>query len=162
MPLARAAAQSALDLDPASQEAHGVLGMIASVYELGWKRAERQCKMAMTREPVPSYAYAGTAPSICYSWASSGNRRTSASADSYDPLSFIGRFTMPPWLPGNEAVGEAELRELSALRGRNNFRSCPTSLSESLSRIPQSTDSQGPIRRDILSPKGWGGGMACA
>lgn len=53
MPQARAAAQRALDLDPASQEAHGVLGMLAAIYDFDWPEAERWFALAMVREPVP-------------------------------------------------------------------------------------------------------------
>jgi TolB-like protein len=117
MPLARAAAQSALDLDPASQEAHGVLGMIASVYELDWKEAERQFKMAMTREPVPTYVrwYCSMHLLLVGRLRESADQCVCGLKD--DPLSFMGRFHYAATLlaTGNEAVGEAELRELCAL-----------------------------------------------
>lgn len=117
VPLARAAAQSALDLDPASQEAHGVLGMIASVYELDWKEAERQFKMAMTREPVP----------IDVRWYHSmyllllGRLRESAdqciSGLKDGPLNFMGHFHYAAALlaTGDDAAGDVELRELCEL-----------------------------------------------
>jgi TolB-like protein len=117
MPLVRAAAQSALDLDPASQEAHGVLGMIASVYELDWKEAERQFKMAMTREPVPTYVrwYCSMYLLLVGRLRESADQCVCGLKD--DPLSFMGRFHYAAALlaAGNEAVGEAELRELCAL-----------------------------------------------
>src|SRR5262249_53773949 len=40
MPLARAAAISALGIDPASQEAHAVLGMVAALHDFDWNEAE--------------------------------------------------------------------------------------------------------------------------
>ncbi len=117
MPLARAAAQSALDLDQASQEAHGVLGMIASVYELDWKEAERQFKMAMTREPVPTYVrwYYSMYLLLVGRLRESADQCVCGLKD--DPLNFIGRFHHAAALlaGGNDAAGEEELRELCAL-----------------------------------------------
>jgi TolB-like protein len=51
---ARAAAQRALEIDPSLPEAHAMLGMVAQVYELNWKEAERQFRVAMDNDPVPS------------------------------------------------------------------------------------------------------------
>jgi len=117
MPLARAAAQSALDLDPASQEAHGVLGMIASAYELDWKEAERQFKLAMAREPVPTYVrwYCAMHLLLVGRMREAAEQCIRGLKD--DPLSFMGRFHYAAALlgAGNDDAGEAELRELCAI-----------------------------------------------
>jgi TolB-like protein len=117
-PLARAEAQRALDLDPASQEAHGVLGMIAAMYEFDWKKAERLFKLAMTREPVPTYVrwhYAATYLLLVGRVQESVEQCVRGLKD--DPLSFTGRFHYASALlaTGNDDTGEAELRELSAI-----------------------------------------------
>jgi serine/threonine-protein kinase len=52
VPLARAAAWKALDLDPALPEAHTILGVVASLYDYDWKEAEREFRAAMARRPV--------------------------------------------------------------------------------------------------------------
>ena len=117
MPLARAAAQSALDLDPASQEAHGVLAMIAAFYEFDWNKAQRLFKLAMAREPVPAFVRW-----FCVTYLLLVGR-VQESADlcirglKDDPLSFTGRFHYAAALlgAGNDNGGEAELRELHAI-----------------------------------------------
>jgi len=53
MPLAREAAQRALDLDPTLPEADAMMGMVAGVYGYDWKEAERRFRLALAREPVP-------------------------------------------------------------------------------------------------------------
>ena len=55
MPLARVAANRALEIDPALQEAHAVLGMVAALYDFNWNEAESRFRLAMAREPVPPY-----------------------------------------------------------------------------------------------------------
>jgi TolB-like protein/DNA-binding winged helix-turn-helix (wHTH) protein len=117
MPLARTAAESALELDPASQAAHGVLGMVAAIYEFDWKEAERRFKMAMTREPVPAYVrwYCATYLLLAGRVQESADQCLRGLKD--DPLNFIGRFHYAAALlgAGNDDAGEAELRELCAL-----------------------------------------------
>jgi serine/threonine-protein kinase len=53
MPLVRAAAQRALEIDPMLPEAHAMLGIVAGVYDYDWKEAERLFRLAMARDPVP-------------------------------------------------------------------------------------------------------------
>jgi TolB-like protein len=117
MPLARAAAQSALELDGSSQEAHGVLGTIASVYELDWKEAEHQFNMAMAREPVPTYVrwYYFVYLLLVGRTRESAEQCLRGLKD--DPLSFMGRFHYAAALlsAGNDEPGEVELRELCAI-----------------------------------------------
>ena len=52
MPLARAAAEEALRLDPSLSEAHAVLGVWAGLFSYDWKEAERRWHLAMARDPV--------------------------------------------------------------------------------------------------------------
>jgi TolB-like protein len=117
IPLARVAAQNALDLDPASQEAHGVLGMVAAFYEFDWKEAERRFKMAMAREPVPTYVrwYRATYLLLVGRVQESADQCLRGLKD--DPLNFTGRFHHAAALlgAGDDAAGEAELRELCAV-----------------------------------------------
>jgi TolB-like protein len=53
MPLAREAAERALDLDPTLPEANAMMGIVAAVYEYDWKEAERRFRLALARDPVP-------------------------------------------------------------------------------------------------------------
>jgi len=52
MPLARAAEENALRVDPALPEAHALLGVCAGGFGHDWIGAEREWRLAMAREPV--------------------------------------------------------------------------------------------------------------
>jgi TolB-like protein/predicted Ser/Thr protein kinase len=52
IPLARAAEEEALRLDPSLPEAHALLGVWAGTFSYDWNEAERQWRLAMAREPV--------------------------------------------------------------------------------------------------------------
>jgi serine/threonine-protein kinase len=53
MPLVRAGAERAIELDPALPEAHALLGVVAGVYEFNWTEAERCFELAMSQDYVP-------------------------------------------------------------------------------------------------------------
>ena len=57
MPLAKAAAEKALAIDPNLVEAHNSLGMIASLYDYDWERAEHHFGLAMENNPNYALAY---------------------------------------------------------------------------------------------------------
>jgi tetratricopeptide (TPR) repeat protein len=52
MPLARAAEERALSVDPALPEAHALLGVCAGNFGHDWMGAEREWRLAMAREPI--------------------------------------------------------------------------------------------------------------
>ena len=52
MPLARAAEERALRVDPALPEAHALLGVCAGNFDHDWIGAEREWRLAMTHEPM--------------------------------------------------------------------------------------------------------------
>jgi serine/threonine-protein kinase len=52
MPLARAAEEKALGVDPTLPEAHALLGVCAGGFGHDWIGAEREWRLAMSREPV--------------------------------------------------------------------------------------------------------------
>ncbi len=54
MPLARAAEEKALRVDPALPEAHALLGVCAGGFEHDWIGAEREWRLAMARAPISS------------------------------------------------------------------------------------------------------------
>jgi len=54
IPLARAAEQQAVELDPLLPEAQAVLGVVAALYDYDWQEAERRSGQAMVRQPVSS------------------------------------------------------------------------------------------------------------
>jgi serine/threonine-protein kinase len=53
MPLARAAAERALEIDPTLPEALATLASCVMTDDYNWKEAERLFKLAMAREPIP-------------------------------------------------------------------------------------------------------------
>jgi len=55
-PLAKAAAQKVLALDPANSEAHSVLACVAALSAYDWKLAEQHHRKALAAEPVPPLA----------------------------------------------------------------------------------------------------------
>jgi TolB-like protein len=118
MPLARAAAKTALDIDPASQEAHAVLGMVAALYELDWKEAERRFLLAVADEPVSPYVrwYYSFAYLLPIGRTQESVRECIRGMED-DPLNFIGGFHYAGALlaAGNTDAGEAYLRQLHEL-----------------------------------------------
>jgi len=52
IPLACAAEEEALRIDPSLPEAHALLGVWAGTCDFDWKEAERRWRLAMAREPV--------------------------------------------------------------------------------------------------------------
>jgi serine/threonine-protein kinase len=52
LPLVRAHAQKALELDSSIPEGHAMLGVVAGLLEYDWKEAERRFRQAMARDPV--------------------------------------------------------------------------------------------------------------
>jgi tetratricopeptide (TPR) repeat protein len=118
LPLARAAAERTLELDPESQEAQAVLGVVAAVYEFDWKEAERRFRLATAREPVPPcvrwyYPFAYLLPMGRLQESVDQCRRGLED----DPMNFTGRLHCAVALlaAGSEEAGEAQLRELCEL-----------------------------------------------
>jgi TolB-like protein len=116
MPLARVAANKALEIDPASQEAQAVLGMVAALYDFDWNEAERRFRLAVAREPVPPYVrwYYSFAYLLPMGRTRESERQCSRGRED-DPLSFIGGFHYASALlaGGNTEAGEAYLRHHS-------------------------------------------------
>jgi TolB-like protein len=118
MPLARAAATRALGIEPASQDAEAVLGIVAALHDFDWNEAERRFHVAIAREPVAPYVH------WYYSFSyllPMGRSRESVYECMLgmedDPLNFMGGFHYAGALlaAGNAQAGEAYLRQLSEL-----------------------------------------------
>jgi serine/threonine-protein kinase len=56
MPLLRASAQRALQLDPHLSEAHGLMGVVAGMYDYDWRAAERHFAAALSANRVSDFA----------------------------------------------------------------------------------------------------------
>ena len=55
MPLVRAHATRALDIDPSLPDGHAMLGLVASLYDYDWEEARRRFEKAMAADPVPRF-----------------------------------------------------------------------------------------------------------
>ncbi len=55
IPQVRALAQRALEINPLLPDAHGMLAIVAGVYDHDWKEAERLFRVALARDPVPPW-----------------------------------------------------------------------------------------------------------
>jgi tetratricopeptide (TPR) repeat protein len=116
MPLANAAAKRALDIDPASQEAQAVLGMVAALYDFDWTEAERRFRLAISCNLVPAYVRWYYSYSYLLPVA-----RTRESIQQCvlglkdDPLNFMGGFHYAGALlaGGHAEAGENHLHQLS-------------------------------------------------
>jgi TolB-like protein len=116
MPLARNAAKRALDIDPESQEAQAMLGMVAALYEFDWSEAQRRFQMAMGREPIAPYVRWYYSFSYLLPMGhGQGSVHQCMRGMEDDPLNFTGGFHYSGALlaAGNAEAGEAYLRELS-------------------------------------------------
>lgn len=92
MPAARAAAQRALDLDPANTDAHVVSALVASLYEHDWAGATQQLEVVLRRDrvsPSARFHYATWHLSPLGRHAEAQHQLTLALAD--DPLYLLGR-----------------------------------------------------------------------
>ena len=124
MPLAREAAQRALDLDPTLPEANAMLGIVAAVYEYDWKEAERRFRLAMARNPVPPQVQRGYAlyyllPTGQLVEAVEAYRR----ALQQDPLNVQFRFGLTICLnvAGRFAEAETESRQILEIDPKFHF-----------------------------------------
>jgi TolB-like protein len=118
MPLAREAANMALEIDPVLQEAQAVLGMVAALYDFDWNEAERRFRLAVAREAVPPYVrwYYSFAYLLPMGRTRESERQCRLGMED-DPLNFVGGFHYAGALlaGGNTEAGQVYLRQLSEL-----------------------------------------------
>jgi TolB-like protein len=116
MPIAKDAARKALELEPASQEAQAVLGMVAALYDLNWTEAERRFQLALTGDPVPAYVrwYYSFSYLIPMARTQEAVQQCTRGLQD-DPLNFLGEFHFASALlaGGKTEDGEAHLRRVS-------------------------------------------------
>jgi eukaryotic-like serine/threonine-protein kinase len=121
MPQMREQAQAALQLDPSLAEAHGLLGIVAAIYDYDWQEAERRFRLALSCDPVPP---------LVRSWPGywllqlTGRARAGIPEQERalreDPLNFVLRFTLGSSLivAGDYAEGDVQLRQAADLAER--------------------------------------------
>ncbi len=118
MPLARAAATRALEIDPGCQEANAVLGMVAALYDFDWNEAGRRFRLATAREAVAPYIrwYLSFSYLLPMGRARESVQECMRGLDD-DPLNFMGGFHYAGALlaGGNAEAGESHLRHLAEL-----------------------------------------------
>jgi eukaryotic-like serine/threonine-protein kinase len=121
MPVVRAMAQKALELDPSLPEAHASLGMVASLYDYNWKEAERRLALATAGAAVSPWvrlAYGGVL-------LASGRRPEAVEqlelAVQGDPLHLAIRMIMGECLGAASRYAEAEAHLRQVLDLDPNF-----------------------------------------
>ncbi len=87
MPRARAAAARALELDSTLAEAHVVVGLVSSQYELDWIGSERSLRRAVALNPGSAFARASLSLVLCESGRLTESLREIRRAVELDPLS---------------------------------------------------------------------------
>jgi tetratricopeptide (TPR) repeat protein len=113
MPLARAAEERALRVDPALPEAHALLGVCAGGFEHDWIGAEREWRLAMAREPISRDVRLWYGNHYCCRSAAIAEAvETMAGALQEDPLNLLYRHHYARGLRhlGRLDEAEAELR----------------------------------------------------
>jgi TolB-like protein/Tfp pilus assembly protein PilF len=117
MPLARAAVQKALNLDPSLPEALAVLGRIAAVYDYDWKEADRLFRLAMAQERVPPWVRRFFASYLLLVNRPGTAIEEMEHALQEDPLNRYFRYTLAVSLlmGGREADAAMELRRIIVL-----------------------------------------------
>lgn len=116
----REQAQSALELDPSLAEAHGLLGIVAAIYDYDWQEAQRRFRLALDCDSVPPLVR--TWPGY-FLYQLTGRARDGIveqeRALKEDPLNYVFRFVMGSSLimVENYAEGDAQLRQAVDLAG---------------------------------------------
>jgi tetratricopeptide (TPR) repeat protein len=121
MPVVRAMAQRALELDPSLPEAHAGLGLVAAIYDYNWKEAERRFALATAGDAAPPWVRATFGVVLL----DLGRRREAVEhlerAVQGDPLHLVIRARLAHCLSavGRHADAEAHLRQALDLDPNN-------------------------------------------
>jgi eukaryotic-like serine/threonine-protein kinase len=108
MPIARAMAQRALELDPSLPEAHASLGMVAGLYDYNWKEAERRFTLATASGAVSWWVRLAYGAVLLASGRRPEAVEQLARAVQEDPLHLAVRLTMGQCLGAAGRYPEAE------------------------------------------------------
>ena len=93
MPLARAAATRALELEPSDESAHAVLCFVAATYDYDWGEAEKQHRLT-TAGPAPAWARAVAALRLLPLGRAEEAVREIEAALAQDPLNVVPRILL--------------------------------------------------------------------
>ena len=122
MPRMRAAAQRALDLDPALPEAHAMLGAVACVYDYDWAEARRRVKLALAPERVSPLVRDWCSQFLCFQEGKSQEAlELSDQALREDPLNPMFHCTRSVHLHAASRYEEAEAEIRRALELNPNL-----------------------------------------
>ncbi len=115
MPLAREHARRALDIDPSLAAAHGMLAIVAGVFDYYWTEAERQSNRALALAPAGDWVRVWRS-GFFYLWFGRYDEAAALCRQALqnDPLSAIFRWNYALALigAGRVAEGEAEARQI--------------------------------------------------
>jgi eukaryotic-like serine/threonine-protein kinase len=118
MPLVRAKAQRALEIDSSLPDAHAMLGVVAALYDYDWTEAERRFKLAMATDPIPAQVRRAYA---LYYLLPTGRFREAADECQHalkeDPVDLMGRLRLAQCLRAAGRIADSfrTLREVLEL-----------------------------------------------
>ncbi|HEY6246254.1 MAG TPA: protein kinase [Pyrinomonadaceae bacterium] len=121
IPLAKAAAMRALEIDPMLPEAHSALGDSLAIYDWNWAESEREFKKSFELDPNIAYTH------VAYALAHvsvTGNADTLVRelerAEELEPLSMINNAVL------TSAYVQARMYDKALTQGRNAYELDPT------------------------------------
>ena len=120
IPLARAAAEQALRLDPTVPDAHSVLGEVAALFDFDWRRAEQEHSLAMACLPVSPRVRIGYVRHLLLTGRPKQGAEHARRMLEEDPLNLMGRLFLAHCLQasGNEEAAAAQIRQVLELDER--------------------------------------------
>jgi eukaryotic-like serine/threonine-protein kinase len=108
MPLVRAKARRALEIDPSLPDPHAMLGVVAGLYDYDWKEAEHQFRLAMGADPIPAQVRRAYA---LYYLLPTGRFREAADecerALKEDPVDLMGRLRLAQCFRAAGRIGDS-------------------------------------------------------
>jgi serine/threonine-protein kinase len=124
MPIVRAQARKALEIDPSLPEGHAMLGLAAAIYDYDWAQAAQRFERAMAAETVPSQVRRYYALYYLLPVGRCGEAAAEcARALQDDPLDLLGRVRFAQCLQaaGRDSEATSELRAVLELDPQSWF-----------------------------------------
>ena len=120
MPVARALAERALEMEPLVPEAHSVVGQVAALFDFDWEEAERRQRIAMANEPVSPAVGIGYARHLMLTGRPMEGAEVARRMLEQDPLDLMGRLFLAHCLQaaGMDAAASAQIRQVVELDDR--------------------------------------------
>jgi TolB-like protein len=117
MPLARAAAERALQLDPSSSQAHSVKAQVAALFDFDWQRADDEQALALASEPISPRVRIGYVRHLMLTGRPVEGAAQARRTLEEDPLDLMGRLFLAHCLQasGNDMAAAVQIRQVIEL-----------------------------------------------